>query len=107
MTSADHSRNPYCIDALAKLPSSKSIPAAYHLEIAVDFVRGKGLDLAVVLRLNKRLDAFHLPAPLFLHYASFVKAFQAVIEKSRSGVRDDSGRADIWFFRVDKRGQPA
>jgi hypothetical protein len=63
--------------------------AAHHLEIPGDIVLRKGLDLVAVLRLNEVLDAFHMPAPLLPGYGSFMKAFQVVIEKTRSGVRDD------------------
>ena len=60
----------------------------------------RGLDPAAVLRLNEVLDAFHLPAPLLPGYGSLMKAIQAVIETSRSSVRDDERGVGHWVFPV-------
>ncbi|MCU7843125.1 MAG: hypothetical protein KZQ93_04720 [Candidatus Thiodiazotropha sp. (ex Monitilora ramsayi)] len=75
-----------------KLPADWPIFTAYHFEV-VDVVQGqKSLDFVVILRLNKSLLGVHIVTSSLLGYESFYKAVQRVIEKSRSGVRDDGGK---------------
>jgi len=80
-------QNPYSIDALAKLPACKAVFAPYLFEETVEIVTRKLLDFPAVLRLNKVLDAFDLPAPLLLRHRGVYEAFQVVIKEARRRVR--------------------
>jgi hypothetical protein len=86
------------------LPGREAILGACHHEIPDDVVTRKGLDLAAVLRLNECLDAFHMPASLLPGNGSSTQAFQVVIEKARSSVRDDGGGLIFQLSQYKNKG---
>jgi hypothetical protein len=57
-----------------------------------------------VLRLNKALDAFHIPVLLILRPGGLAEVYWAVIEKTRSGVRDDEGSVTFEHPRLNEEG---
>ena len=83
--------NPYCIDILVKLPAFKAFFAAYHIEIVGDLGCQKTLDFVSIMRVNKLLDAFHIPASLLVRYGSFNQAFQMIIKKSAAASETGTG----------------
>lgn len=92
-------QNPYCIDALPKLPVFQSIFAAYHLEVGADICAGKRLDSTPVLGLNKVFYTLHIPAPTMFGNGGFAQAFQVVIEESSRRTRYIDGSVGYQAFR--------